>query len=59
MRRCLRGIHMSKLISNYKAILKLLGIIIFIIGIAMIIPWITPKQPVIYRQPELSGSALL
>ncbi|HIU25712.1 MAG TPA: TrkH family potassium uptake protein [Candidatus Copromorpha excrementigallinarum] len=31
---------MSKLISNYKAILKLLGIIIFIIGIAMIIPWI-------------------
>ena len=31
---------MSKLISNYKAILKLLGIIILIIGTAMIIPWI-------------------
>ena len=27
-------------VTNYKAILKILGIIIFIIGIAEVIPWI-------------------
>ena len=35
---------MSKLTLNYKAIVKIMGIIILILGISMIIPWIYSEK---------------